>query len=260
MSRSFGAYAQFDADCFEYILGFWSSAQADFYGTPTTPGRFHAQQSLPLANDNSGDQSANPLVTKQAIIVLREELEYFSITKPGELARTDIKTGIPNDELRELKRSCGKALAERKTIFAALQRNVSKENNMAEQHLIDMLCMRSVLLSYMVRRELMNSGFDREDVWGYRACEPSRNIISSMALVLLKTGIIHPGDPGAEPDATVPVIDNAQMSTAQKLLLFWRKPAVRRFKSSWRSKLMNSENAGGMVSNSMYPSRALPRT
>jgi hypothetical protein len=138
------AYAQFDADCFEYILGFWSSAQADFYGTPATPGRFHAQQSLPLANDNSGDQSANPLVTKQAIIVLREELEYFSITKPGELARTDIKTGIPNDELRELKRSCGKALAERKTIFAALQRNVSKENNMAEQHLIDMLCMRSV--------------------------------------------------------------------------------------------------------------------
>jgi hypothetical protein len=76
--------------------------------------------------------------------VLREELEYFSITKPGELARTDIKTGIPNDELRELKRSCGKALAERKTIFAALQRNVSKENNMAEQHLIDMLCMRLV--------------------------------------------------------------------------------------------------------------------
>ena len=98
---------------------------------------------------------------------------------------------------------------------------------MAEQHLIDMLCMRSVLLSYVLCRQLMKSGFDREDVWGYRACEPSRNIISSMALVLLKTGIIHPGDPGAEPDATVPVIDNAQMSTAQKLLLFWRKPAVR---------------------------------
>jgi hypothetical protein len=106
----------------------------------------------------------------------------------------------------------------------------------------------------------MNSGFDREDVWGYRACEPSRNIISSMALVLLKTGIIHPGDPGAEPDATVPVIDNAQMSTAQKLLLFWRKPAVRTPVSLSRRKLMNSENAGGTVSNSMYPSRALPRT
>jgi len=105
----------------------------------------------------------------------------------------------------------------------------------------------------------MSSGFDREDVWGYRACEPSRNIISSMALVLLKTGIIHPGDPGAEPDATVPVIDNAQMSTAQKLLLFWRKPAVGLLHLS-RRKLMNSENAGGMASNSMYPFPALPRT
>jgi len=81
-----------------------------------------------------------------------------------------------------------------------------------------------------------------------------------MALVLLKTGIIHPGDPGAEPDATVPVIDNAQMSTAQKLLLFWRKPAVRHLSFLTRGKLMSSENAGGMVSNSMYPSRALPRT
>jgi len=80
-----------------------------------------------------------------------------------------------------------------------------------------------------------------------------------MALVLLKTGIIHPGDPGAEPDATVPVIDNAQMSTAQKLLLFWRKPAVCLL-HLWRRKLMSSENAGGMASNSMYPSRALPRT
>lgn len=98
-------------------------------------------------SDPSNDSAANPLVTKQAIIVLREELEYFSITKPGEKAQTDIKTGIPNEELRELKRNCGKALAERKTIFTALQRNVSKENNMAEQHLIDMLCMRCVSLS-----------------------------------------------------------------------------------------------------------------
>lgn len=133
---------QFDSDCFEYILDFWSNAQAAFYGTPTSPGRFHAQQSLPVMTDPNADQSANPLVTKQAIIVLREELEYFSITKAGALAKTDMKTGIPNEELRQLKANCGKALAERRTIFTALQRNVSKENNMAEQHLIDMLCMR----------------------------------------------------------------------------------------------------------------------
>ena len=70
------------------------------------------------------------------------------------------------------------------------------------------------------------SGFNRNDEWGFRACEPSRNIISSMALVLLKTGIVHPGDSEAASDATAPVVDKAQMATAQKLLLFWRKPAV----------------------------------
>jgi hypothetical protein len=68
------------------------------------------------------------------------------------------------------------------------------------------------------------SGFDREDEWGFRALEPSRCCISSIALVLLKTGIIHHlnGEKPAE-------IDAAQMATAQKLLLFWRKPAVRVF-------------------------------
>jgi hypothetical protein len=65
------------------------------------------------------------------------------------------------------------------------------------------------------------SGFNRTDEWGFRACEPTRNIISSMALVLLKTGIIH------STGGDAPYIDQAQMATAQKLLLFWRKPAVR---------------------------------
>ncbi|ORY28057.1 hypothetical protein BCR39DRAFT_536453 [Naematelia encephala] len=195
----------FDPACFQYILSFWSAAQSAFYGTPTAPGLFHAQQTIPL---QPADE--NPLLTKQAIIVLREELEYFSITPRGGLARTDIATGAPNDELRALKHAAGKALEVRRAIFTALQRNVNKENNLAEQHLIDMLCM---------------SGFSRTDEWGYRACEPTRNIISSMALVLLKTGIIHPGDIDAEPGQTTPIVDQAQMATAQKLLLFWRKPA-----------------------------------
>lgn len=63
-----------------------------------------------------------------------------------------------------------------------------------------------------------------------------------MALVLLKTGIGHPGDPDYdtmrdEDDDAAPgqqgqreegyvKYDAAQMATAQKLLLFWRKPAV----------------------------------
>lgn len=94
--------------------------------------------------DPNSDSSQNPLLSKQAIIVLREELEYFSITQPGALAATDIRTGQANEELRAMKRNCGKALADRTQIFTALQRNVNKENNLAEQHLIDMLCMRWV--------------------------------------------------------------------------------------------------------------------
>lgn len=37
----------------------------------------------------------------------------------------------------------------KRNIFTALQRNVNKENNIAEQHLIDMLCMRLVFVHFM---------------------------------------------------------------------------------------------------------------
>ena len=134
--------SQFDPDCFQYILDFWSKAQTAFYGTPTSPGLFHAQSSINGPAGEATDAQSNPLLSKQAIIVLREELEYFSITKPDGVARTDIATGAANDELRILKRACGQALEERRSIFNALQRNVNKENNQAEQHLIDMLCLR----------------------------------------------------------------------------------------------------------------------
>lgn len=123
----------------------------------------------------------------------------------------------------DIKRECGKLLVDKRNIFTALQRNVNKENNVAEQHLIDMLCMRCVLDICGEGNRLMHvcSGFDRDDEWGFRALEPSRCCISSIALVLLKTGITH--NPGGERPVTV---DFNQMATAQKLLLFWRKPAV----------------------------------
>ncbi|KAJ3743831.1 hypothetical protein EV360DRAFT_90230 [Lentinula raphanica] len=60
--------------------------------------------------------SQNPLISKQAIIVLREELEYFSIPPKDGSVKID-QNGIAGEALR----------------------NVNKENNVAEQHLIDML-------------------------------------------------------------------------------------------------------------------------
>lgn len=197
----------FDPECFQYVLNFFRTASETFYGTSTTPGLLSAQQHLLDASADFGPTSSqNPLLSKQAIIVLREELEYFSIPpNDGNGNTLTDQNGIANDKLLDIKRRSGDYLIDKRNIFTALQRNVNKENNVAEQHLIDMLCM---------------SGFDREDEWGYRALEPSRCCISSIALVLLKTGIHH------YPNNEQPTdIDYGQMATAQKLLLFWRKPA-----------------------------------
>ena len=200
-----------------------------------------------------------PLFHKQAVILLREELEFFTIP-PRSMAKSaampDVPPNMPPNAtpaFTQLKDACGNALLMRRQIFTALQRNVNKENNMAEQHLIDMLCM---------------SGFEPNDQWGYRAREPARCAITSTALVLLKTGVTQPGElldgraPNAPPlqrpigvhragvnmDTGIPVnltpspdelgewvddgqggslrVNQQQLSTTQKLLLFWRKPAV----------------------------------
>ena len=135
---------QFDPQCFHYVLEFFKKSGEYFYGTPDQPnGLFQLQQQyIDSLNDPILAQQ-NPLLSKQAIIVLREELEYFAIPPKGSTAGTD-KDGTPNDDLNDLKRECGQRLLEKKNIFTALQRNVNKENNMAEQHLIDMLCVRYV--------------------------------------------------------------------------------------------------------------------
>ncbi|CBQ70919.1 related to WHI2-growth regulation protein [Sporisorium reilianum SRZ2] len=246
----------FDPQCLSYVLSFFKTAQDEFYGTHELSGKYRPSSSYGSnpalyqyaqgegQDPNQGGMSQIPLMNKQPIIVLREELEYFAIppkkaaaaaaaagadaVDPEAFEGTDPSTGHPTPALLRLKYACGDALLDRKQIFTALQRNVNKENNLAEQHLIDMLCM---------------SGFDREDTWGFRALEPNRCCITSIALVLLKTGITHAGELEAEginPESLATEyhdptgqtsmmnnirIDHQQFATAQKLLLFWRKPA-----------------------------------
>ncbi|ORZ01396.1 hypothetical protein BCR43DRAFT_453899 [Syncephalastrum racemosum] len=171
-------YVDFDPHCLDYVLRFYQHAR-----------EVHLKS-------NGGEQSASghqllaasatspvyyPLLTKQPIIVLREELEYYCIPSQS------------SSDMAQMKLASGRYLKQHDQIFDALQKNISRENNVAEQHLIDMLC---------------DAGFMRDDRWGYRELEPMRTCVVSMALVLLKT--------------TGP--DN-HMATAQKLLLFWRKPA-----------------------------------
>jgi hypothetical protein len=214
-------------------LNFFERAKLDYYGTPEHPKRPHVD-SQEVANPLN--PVGSPLFDKQAIIILREELEYFPIPpkRPEGMARDDDAhpgvdaEGYANQALADLKRTCGKHLLGRRSIFTALQRNVNREKNLAEQHLIDMLCMRSVPFSRLKQGlKSMPSGFDKDDEWGYRALEPNRCCITSIALVLLKTGITFPersSDP--EEPAPPPQVNSTQFATAHKLLLFWRKPAV----------------------------------
>ncbi|OAV92689.1 hypothetical protein PTTG_02493 [Puccinia triticina 1-1 BBBD Race 1] len=198
-------YVDFDASCLSFILSFYTQARLTYYGTPNRP----------LEPVQIQSQIPSPLFYRQAIIVLREELEFFAIPTASDPPLADKQNGNTN-LLSELKQKCRATLLEQQNIFTALQRNVKRENNVAEQHLIDMLCM---------------SGFTREDSWGYRSAEPRRCAISSLALVLLKTGITHEsqgqlamtGPPNLA--RMNPQVNSAQLTTAQKLLLFWRKPA-----------------------------------
>lgn len=61
----------------------------------------------------------------------------------------------------------------------------------------------------------MYSGFNYDDKWGHRAGEPNKAVICSLALAKLRTDIR--GD----------LANSNVVGMAQKLLLFWRKPARR---------------------------------
>jgi len=184
MSEDQVIYVDFDPACLEYVLQFYELAQKAF-----AEGR--SPQTTPISQLAAAQ---NPLLNKQAIIVLREELDFFSIPPKTDASNEDTEELLHySTDMYALKTECGQYLLNQRKIFTALQRNINKENNLAEQHLIDMLCV---------------SGFSREDEWGYRAVEPAKTSIVSIGLVMLKTT----GNGG-------------QMATAQKLLLFWRKPA-----------------------------------
>ncbi|KAI9322639.1 hypothetical protein BX666DRAFT_1813708, partial [Dichotomocladium elegans] len=165
------SHVDFDPLCLEYVLKFYEHARATYQKPATAP---------PPAS------LYYPLLTKQPILVLKEELEYYCI-----------RTGGVTKDVDAFKLACGQTLKKHDSIFDSLQRNnISHDSSsMAEQHLIDLLC---------------DAGFGREDRWGYREMEPRRTCIISMALTLLKTM-------GA---------DN-HMAIAQKLLMFWRRPARR---------------------------------
>ncbi|KAL2816147.1 peptidase family M49-domain-containing protein [Aspergillus granulosus] len=152
------------------------------------PSSPSASQDLDMSSDTMQNSTRDMLQDRAGIIVLREDLDFYAIPP-----RPDIDHG----EMMEVKRSAAKALLGQDGIFSGLRK--SDEPGSTEQHLIEMLTA---------------GGFDREDRWGHRAPEPNKAVICSLALAKLRTDIR--GD-----------LATNNVGMAQKLLLFWRKPARR---------------------------------
>ncbi|KAK2796855.1 hypothetical protein FQN51_008945 [Onygenales sp. PD_10] len=139
--------------------------------------------------DPMQNSTRDMLQGRAGIIVLREDLDFYVIPPTVD---------IDHPEMIEVKRAAGRALLKQDGIFSGLRK--SDEAGTTEQHLIEMLTA---------------GGFNHDDRWGHRAGEPNKAVICSLALAKLRTDIR--GD----------LANNNAVGMAQKLLLFWRKPARR---------------------------------
>ncbi|MCJ1394825.1 hypothetical protein MMC18_007705 [Xylographa bjoerkii] len=184
----------YDPVSLQYMLEFFRNvAQTIPPSTPSPSSEPHNTPHPPSAIEPSMGGSARDMLQDRAgIIVLREDLDFYAIPP---------KADIEQPEMIEVKRAAGRALLEQDGIFSGLKR--SEDSGTTEQHLIEMLTA---------------GGFNNDDRWGHRAGEPNKAVICSLALARLRTDI--------RGNTNDPVSNNA-VGMAQKLLLFWRKPARR---------------------------------
>ncbi|KAG6000008.1 hypothetical protein E4U54_001586 [Claviceps lovelessii] len=152
-------------------------------------------ESSPSASQDGDAMSVEPLGSRDdsskraGIIVLREDLDFYVIPPRADISQT---------EMIAIKRAAAQALQQQGGIFSGLKR--SDEPGTTEAHLIEMLTA---------------GGFNHDDTWGHRAGEPNKAVICSLALARLRSDI-KGNDMGT-----------SAVGMAQKLLLFWRKPARR---------------------------------
>lgn len=218
-------FVNFDPDCFEYIFNVFGDAQRSYNEGTLSPQ---------VSGTSRLDSAASILQTKPAIIVLREDLDYYVIPPVA---------GCTHADFAHLKLKVGDSILTNNSVFSGLGYNpelppaINQTLGPAEQHLFEMLC---------------SSGFDRTELWGSRSMEPHKCVLSSLLLVRLVT---QPPTPPQLP-LLQPVQSNAStrsrsrsriatlassasraasrsLSRARKnndtnytkLLLFWRKPA-----------------------------------
>lgn len=177
----------YDPASLQYMLEFFRNVAQTIPSGSNSPSAGPEADAVPI--EPMAGSAREMLQDRAGIIVLREDLDFYVIPP-----RADIE----QPEMIEVKRAAGKALLKQDGIFSGLRR--SEETGTTEQHLIEMLTA---------------GGFNHDDHWGHRANEPNKAVICSLALARLRTDI-RGGEMG-----------NNAVGMAQKLLLFWRKPARR---------------------------------
>ncbi|ODV58280.1 Whi2p ASCRUDRAFT_23280, partial [Ascoidea rubescens DSM 1968] len=211
-------YVNYSPICFNYIIKTFNDVSNSYY--QLHPNLFN-NNSISNNNNNSLDLNSSitsdVLLDKPAIIVLREDLDFYCIPP--------IK-GLTHSQLLEIKIIIGNHLAQNLNIFNGLgyyansnenSNSNSKPLGTAEKHLLDMLC---------------SSGFKTDSIWGHRSMEPNRTVIESLALVRLKNenSFSEPNSPALNPVKSLSLStsrssNHNKKNTSSKLLLFWRKPA-----------------------------------
>merc|ERR1712070_161206 len=182
----------YDPTSLQYMLEFFRHVaqtipQGDDAHSQSDQDLSQPSQTMPI--EPMPGNARDMLQDRAGIIVLREDLDFYAIPP-----RRDIE----QPEMIEVKRAAGKALLHQDGIFSGLRK--SEEPGTTEQHLIEMLTA---------------GGFDHADTWGHRAAEPNKAVICSIALARLRT------------DIRGEAANSNAVGMAQKLLLFWRKPARR---------------------------------
>ncbi|SCV06148.1 LANO_0H23156g1_1 [Lachancea nothofagi CBS 11611] len=188
----------FPPDCFEYIMESYVRAQEDLINFPVDeifnraqssrePSRFFGFASPSAMAPSSSNSEAEILHEKPSIIVLREDLDYYCVPFQSlafpEGASEELKSELTDNFIAQVKLAAGSYLSAQTSVFEGLfssnrlkrpQKTASGETvsklGPAEQHLMDMLC---------------TSGFHDSSVWGNRAQEPGKTVISSLSLCRL---------------------------------------------------------------------------
>ncbi|KAK1915554.1 hypothetical protein P3342_003364 [Pyrenophora teres f. teres] len=180
----------YDPNSLQYMLEFFRTVAQTIPASPPSPtaSSEHPSEAVPI--EPMHGSARDMLQDRAGIIVLREDLDFYAIPPHRDISQP---------EMIEVKRAAGEALLRQDGIFSGLRK--SEEPGTTEQHLIEMLTA---------------GGFNHDDRWGHRAGEPNKAVICSIALARLRTDI--KGNDLANSNA---------VGMAQKLLLFWRKPARR---------------------------------